>query len=122
MDLRCPFGCRKAHRKRESSRRSAAYYSTPEGRVKRRALNRRRYEGATTDADVTPEAEVLADAQQEGAESIVDYLCLVIGLIEGRIVSRGEVEAMLRRISRQHSLWQRGRFDYLVKQLNKDPP
>jgi len=116
-DLRCPFGCRDAHRRRESSRRSAAYYRTPEGRIKKRALNRRRYEVSACDSGEAARA----DASDED-ESIIVYVCLLIGMISGRSVGRVEVEAMHARISRQHSLRQGGRFDYRVEQLNKDPP
>ncbi|MFB3902906.1 MAG: hypothetical protein ACE15E_05585 [Acidobacteriota bacterium] len=34
-DLGCPFGCREAHRKRSSTRRSVACYQTKEGRLKK---------------------------------------------------------------------------------------
>ncbi len=74
------------------------------------------------DTDNIPGSADSADADRGEAESIVDYVCTLTGLIEGRTVGRAEVENMLRRISRQHSLRQRGRFDYLVEQLNKDPP
>ena len=38
-DLRCPFGCRAAHRQQQSTRRSVAYYRDPAGRKKKSALN-----------------------------------------------------------------------------------
>ena len=41
-DLRCPFGCRAAHRKKRSAKRSAAYYRTASGKKKKARLNRRR--------------------------------------------------------------------------------
>lgn len=55
-------------------------------------------------------------------DSIVAYVCLLIRLISGRLVGREWVAAMHARISSQHRLRQSGRFDYLVAQLNKDPP
>jgi len=39
LDLGCPFGCSQAHRQRQSTRRSVAYYREPEGQVKKRELN-----------------------------------------------------------------------------------
>ncbi len=41
-DLRCPFGCREARRRRRSTERSVAYYRTPEGKVKKKAQNQNR--------------------------------------------------------------------------------
>jgi hypothetical protein len=46
IDLRCPFGCRRHHRRRCSSQRSADYYRTPEGKLKKRWLNAGRPAGA----------------------------------------------------------------------------
>ena len=42
QDLGCPFGCRQAHRRRQSTRRSVDYYRQPEGKTKKRALNAQR--------------------------------------------------------------------------------
>lgn len=41
-DLRCPFGCRRHHRKQQSNQRSTAYYRTPSGKTKKERLNLRR--------------------------------------------------------------------------------
>ena len=37
-NLRCPFGCREAHRKEQSAQRSAAYYRDPNGKRKKSDL------------------------------------------------------------------------------------
>jgi len=37
--LRCPFGCREAHRKQASAQRSAAYYREPKGQRKKSDFN-----------------------------------------------------------------------------------
>jgi hypothetical protein len=97
--------------------RSAAYYRGKEGRMKKRALNRNRYLVATA-KDSEPEAMREHDCE----EPIVEHVRMVVSLIEGRRVRRDEVVGMLKRISRQHSLTRRRRFDYLVQQLNKGPP
>jgi len=47
---------------------------------------------------------------------------MVTSLIEGRFVSLDEIKEMLKKISRQRSLTRRRWVDYLVQQLNKDPP
>jgi hypothetical protein len=85
-------------------------------------LNRRRYEVHTADASIIPAPTACPATGCDDAKPIITYVCMVTSLLEGRAVSREEVENMLRAISRQHSLQQRGRFDYLVEQLNKDPP
>ena len=42
-DLRCPFGCAKRHRARQSNERVKAYRGTAAGKAKKEALNARRY-------------------------------------------------------------------------------
>lgn len=42
-DLRCPFGCAKRHRARQSNERVKAYRQTDIGKAKKDALNARRY-------------------------------------------------------------------------------
>jgi hypothetical protein len=42
-DLRCPFGCAKSHRGRQSNERVKAYRRTEAGKKKKDALNDRRY-------------------------------------------------------------------------------
>jgi hypothetical protein len=56
-DLRCPFGCREAHKKEQAKVRSTEYYQTPEGKIKREQLNRRRRgsKGATADRRASSE-------------------------------------------------------------------
>jgi hypothetical protein len=41
-DLRCPFGCRETHTTKSSAERVAAYYSTKDGKTKKKALNNKR--------------------------------------------------------------------------------
>jgi hypothetical protein len=45
-DLRCPFGCAKRHRARQSNERVKAYRQTEAGKAKKDALNARRYRGS----------------------------------------------------------------------------
>ena len=46
-DLRCPFGCKEAHRKRRSTERSVEYYGTEEGKGKKKQQNGKRSQGET---------------------------------------------------------------------------
>jgi len=87
-DLRCPFGCQKAHRRRDSTQRSLAYYRDEVGKMKKRIQNGRR-------AEEKPSAEKSATA--EPSEEMVKHLQQVLGAIEGRRVSREEVLALRQR-------------------------
>ena len=120
-DLRCPFGCSAAHRRREASERSAAYYRSEQGRIKKRALNRKRYLVYPVEA-AEPEGKEEEMEKEEGEEPIIEHVRMVTSLIEGREVSLEEIKEMLKKKSRQHSLTGRSELDYLVEQLNKDPP
>ena len=101
--------------------RSAAYYRGEEGRIKKRTLNRKRYL-VTQQEEVEPQAAQMGPEDGKGPEPIIVYVRMVTSLIEGREVSFDEIEEMLAKISRQRSLTRRSKLDYVVEQLNKDPP
>jgi len=115
-DLGCPFGCRREYRRRESTRRSVAYYREPEGRVKKQAINARR----PTRRRKAPVAAV--DAAWPSLGRMLAYLCVLVGLIEGRRVDRGEVIAMLEQTRRQHRMVRTRRLDQGVAWFNERPP
>ena len=117
-DLGCPFGCRRAHRRRESTRRSVAYYREPEGQVKKQALNARRRSGGRK-GNAWPAPAVAAPPWPGG---IVAYVCVLVGLIEGRRVERSEVIAMLERTRRQHRMVRTRRLDQGVAWFHERPP
>jgi len=52
----------------------------------------------------------------------VDYVRVVVGLIEGRRVLFSEVLEMLQRTLRQHRMVRRRRIDQAVAWLNAQPP
>lgn len=116
QDLGCPFGCGRAHRRRESTRRSVAYYREPEGKVKKQALNARR-SSCGRKTSPTPLAPAVPCPGP-----ILAYLCVVVGLIEGRPVERWEVIAMLERTRRQHRMVRTRRMDQGVAWFNERPP
>jgi len=113
-DLGCPFGCREAHRRRQSTQRSAAYYRTESGRIKKRIQNEKRQNGCR----VGP----VAAAAELCPAVMVAYLQMLIGLIEGRRVSRGEILELVARVLRQRSMARRRRIDHIVAWLNEQPP
>lgn len=119
-DLRCPFGCRQAHRKQQSNLRSIAYYREAEHKEKKRALNAKRRKHAT--APTASESTSAPPPPLRWPRSMVDYLCMVVGLIEGRRVSVAQILEMLRRRVRQHRMVQKRRIDQTVASLHEQPP
>ena len=53
---------------------------------------------------------------------LVLYLAMAVGLIERRVVSLAEIEELLWRVVRQHSIARRRRLEYAVWYLNNRPP
>ena len=115
-DLGCPFGCSREHRRRGSTQRSVAYYREPEGKVKKQAINaRRRSRGKKS-------SPAPVDLALPHLRAILGYLCVLVGLIEGRRVERWEVIAMLERTGRQHRMVRTRRLDQGVAWFNERPP
>ena len=118
--MRCPFGCREAHRKRESARRSVAYYRDPDvGKQKKVVLNQRRRRAGGTAPRATAAATAGAGKK---APVIVDHVRMVVSLIEGRPITRYQVLRMLATVLRQHTMVRRRPVDQAVAWLNKRPP
>ena len=114
QDLGCPFGCSQAHRRKQSTERSVAYYQEPEGKVKKQALNARRRRTPRAPAPLSPVPPEL--------RPFLQYLCVMLGLIEGRPVQVWEVVAMLERTVRQHRMVRTRRIDQGVAWLHEQPP
>lgn len=136
-DLGCPFGCAEAHRRECSRQRSRAYYQSPEGKLKKRALNARRNLAKSPEAEATPgpkERPVRsAGAVDRSAPTLVEafpycssllrYLRRMVSLIEERLVHLQEILRMVDRIFlRQRSMGRPNQFDYVVRQLHENPP
>jgi hypothetical protein len=113
QDLGCPFGCSRAHRQKQSTQRSVAYYQEPEGKVKKQALNARRRKSPQPREPLP----VLP-----GLRPFYQYLCVMLGLIEGRPVQLWEVIEMLERTVRQHRMVRTRRIDQGVAWLHEQPP
>ena len=116
-DLGCPFGCRQAHRQRQSTRRSVDYYREPEGKIKKRALNARRRKTPVAAQSAPP-----SSAPLPWPRGILEYVCVVVGLIEGRRVGLQEVVEMLLGTLRQQRMVRTRRIDQSVAWLNEQPP
>jgi hypothetical protein len=130
-NLRCPFGCREAHRKQASARRSAAYYRDPKGKRKKSDLNQRRPRKYCAPKPPSDRPPVPAGrrrglpAGRQGARwnrLMVEHVRMVVSLIEGWRVGRRRVLRMLRKVLRQHTMSGRPRIDQAVAWLHKEPP
>lgn len=123
-DLRCPFGCREAHRRQASARRSAAYYCDPKGKRKKRDLNQRRPRQYCPPKPTPPPPRPRRPKRRRSRWNplLVEYVRMVASLIEGRRISSGQVRRMLAQKLRQPSLVRRRKIDQTVAWLNKAPP
>lgn len=137
--MRCPFGCRDAHRKESSKKRSAEWYRSKKGKEKKKTLNERRFRQTSSDSSnedlakeesvehkeevVLDEPEVVVDEPEVvWNKTTVSYIQMLVSLIEGRLVSLDEVLEMLLKIVRQHSIDRRRRFIYTFTYPDQKPP
>lgn len=123
-DLRCPFGCREAHRKRASAQRSAAYYGDAEGKSIKSKINQRRprkYCAPEPPSD-RPRAPASQQRPAQWNPLMVEHVRMVTSLIAGRQLSRRRVLEMLARVLRQHTMSRRRRIDQTVAWLKEQPP
>lgn len=121
-DLGCPFGCRKAHRGKASSERSAAYYRTEAGLKKKKELNGTRRPSPSRGGEPEQKSAAVPDETPRFDPTIVEHVRMVVSLIEGRRVGREEVLEMLARTLRQRSMCREKRTDYAVRLLPERPP
>lgn len=122
-DLGCPFGCRGAHRKQQSTVRSVAYYRDPIGKKKKRELNGKRAKPKSEgDRPAACPAAALESGSARWNRLMLEYVCMLVSLIEARPVSRTEIVQMLQRVLRQHSLGYLRRVDHAVIWLQEHPP
>jgi len=56
------------------------------------------------------------------SRGMLQHVRMVVSLIEGRSISRRQVQLMLAKILRQHTLTRRKQIDQTVRWLHKQPP
>lgn len=150
IDLRCPFGCGRHHRRQCSNQRSGDYYATPAGKAKKKRLNSRRscrsptaIRGeedppsdpipATTSSEeqIPDELSIEVELRLEGLvldesnvahSPLLPYVRMLVSLIEGVRFSCQTLLDLLRRSMRQHSIARRRRADYVLAFLHQHPP
>lgn len=127
-DLGCPFGCGEAHRRWQSTLRSVAYYQDAKGKEKKQELNRKRNrQKINGPAPPSPPAPPVRAPAPESRfrpphRLLLDYVRMVVSLIEARSISRTEILEMLQKIWRQHTLPRRRKIDHTVAWLHEHPP
>ena len=143
-DLRCPFGCRRHHRRQCACQRSTTYYRTAPGRRKKKRLNGRRgsrpvehdlpAELVEPPSPAAPQQridEAEPELQLEGVvlrvarlsrSPMLPYVRLLVRLIDGLAVSPRQLVERLRRALRQRSIAFRSRRDYVLVFLHQHPP
>lgn len=92
-----------------------AYYQSQEGKSKKRDQNNKRRKAPV--ASQPPKEEGLP-----WPRPIVEYVRVVVSLIEGRKISFQEIVEMLQQNLRQHSMCRRRKIDQSVVWLNEQPP
>lgn len=100
-DLRCPMGCRVEHARLERNRLSSEYYKTPEGREKKKELNKNRKDSDDSPHSDDDGSDVNRDADLES------YLKSILPVIEGRAIDQEEIQSLIQRSRdelRQYSL------------------
>lgn len=123
-DLRCPFGCREAHRRHSSTRRSVEYYRGDYGRFKKRIQNEKRCSSQPkAQGDFLEPLGPSEASETQWNRQILEHVRMVVSLIEERIVSAEEIVEMLARVVlRQHRIGGRSRINYLLRYLHENPP
>ncbi len=117
-DLGCPFGCREAHRKQQSSRRSVQFYREHKDR-KQLQNSKRRKAGLAEKEEHAQSGEAVPGSWPE---PLVEHVRVVVSLIEARGVSREEIVEMLAKVLRQQGMCRRRKIDHAVAWLNEYPP
>jgi len=150
INLRCPFGCGRHHRRRRCNERVAKHYATPHGRRKKKQLNARRSRAGSVatppESDGMPppiepdepignrspgESEAVPTLTLDGitldestisSSGMLPHLRMLVALIEGVRLDRQQLVDCLLRALRQHSIVRRRRVDYVLAFLNQHPP
>jgi hypothetical protein len=124
-DIGCPFGCREAHRRKESTKRSVEYYRTKEGKGKKKDLNAHRYVKDILQKTSKEPGKEKIDAEDIGTavdQPTLTYLQTVTSLIEARVVHIKEIMSMIRTILRQHSIDEPIKLLYATQNCRAIPP
>ena len=147
-NLRCPFGCRGGHARRQGVTRSRRHNTTEEGRKSKRGRNQRYYyrkrgrEVPTKKWREAPEKKrrkdpgkpVAADSEalrcmddldlqdKELAMKLAPHVRDVLWGVTGHWASLGRVLELLAKRLRRRGVGRSGRMGYYVRHLRQNPP
>lgn len=116
-DISCPFGCRSFHKKEQSNHRSREYYRDEEGKIKKKALNRKRKRKKNADKEAN---EDFSDFEK--CSPILNYICQIYWLIYRHRYSKEYIYQTIQARLRQHSLDKWGWSEYFYARTAKQPP
>ncbi len=142
IDLGCPFGCSQAHKQSESTKRSTAYYQTPEGKEKKKQLNAKAKAKQETEKqksslpqknNMNAEQYAVGDKPSEHNtpdksqaippdNKMLHYLQCLLNLIEQQFLTYQKILALLNKKIRQHGLRKRKEMDYVIGYYCSQPP
>jgi hypothetical protein len=117
QDIRCPFGCRQAHKKKSSNKRSKEYYQSAEGGEKKKELNERRGKSENNKPEKTD-----ADDKEHIDQDLLIHLQLVAWHIEGKCVALDMIRIMVKTLVRQHRIDRLKKRVYHCPDFFKQPP
>jgi len=133
-DLGCPFGCSEKHRKDGSTKRSTAYYQTPEGKEKKKQLNARarnkanqttvqQKEPSSQNKNISEEPLTLDENKTINPDKkMLHYLQCIFNLIDQQFLSYQQILDLLNRKIRQHHLRMRKEIEYVIDYCRNKPP
>ena len=123
-DIRCPFGCRQAHRKEGEKKRCAEYYRSRAGKIKKKELNARRTQRDTSEKSPKGSKEEPPPMAVEPPldNQLIIHIQTVTSLIEDCFVPLKDILRMISRILRQPSMYKGEKLPYLGPGQHKNPP
>jgi hypothetical protein len=116
-DLRCPFGCRAEHRRRQTNVRSDTYLSTEYGRRQKAERNRRRRKRVADPGHAEPPPE--PETPEDLGPDMIAYIQMVMSIIERRRVSRDETIDLIKWVLSQRHMGSRRRGGYGAPQTRR---
>lgn len=105
-DMRCPTGCRRKQESDSSAKRSAAYYGTEKGRLKKKEHNRRRHLKSAHAKQRQEDGDLIRHQNPSG---LLKYYQWIILVVDGILMNGQRLKELVEGIREKVS--QRGRDD-----------
>jgi hypothetical protein len=114
LDIRCPFGCRAEHCRREANRRSDRYLATEYGCLQKAERNRQRAKRTAVPVRAEPPPE--PQRPEDLGPDMITHIRVVTSIIERRQVSHQETIELIEWVLSQRRMCSRGRGSYGARQ------